>query len=57
MTELAFLSATDLMSKLESREIGARELLDYYLARIEQHKPALNAVIWMDAARARAEAD
>jgi amidase len=56
-TELAFLSAAELAAKLSAREIGARELLEHHLARVERHNPALNAVIWMDADRARAEAD
>lgn len=56
-TDPAFLSATELAAKLAAREISARELLDHHLARVEKHNPALNAVIWMDAERARAEAD
>ena len=56
-TELAFLSAAELASRLASREISARELLEHHLARVERHNPALNAVIWMDAERARADAD
>jgi len=57
MTDTPFKSATELMAMLDAREIGSRELLDLYLARIEAHNPALNAVIWMDIERARAEAD
>lgn len=57
MTETHFKSATELMAMLEAREIGARELLDLYLDRIETHNPAVNAIIWQDAERARAEAD
>ncbi|MEM7743624.1 MAG: amidase [Pseudomonadota bacterium] len=57
MTDIAFKSATELLAMLEAREIGARELLEMYLSRIETHNPALNAIIWMDAERARAEAD
>ncbi len=56
-TDLAFLSAAELAAKLQAREISARELLEHHLARVERHNPALNAVIWMDADRARADAD
>ena len=57
MSEIHFESATGLMSLLDAREIGARELLDHFLDRVEQHNPAINAIIWQDADRARAEAD
>lgn len=57
MTELHFQCATQLMSRLESREISSRELLDHFLDRAEQHNPALNAIIWQDNESARAEAD
>ncbi len=53
MTELAFASATELAAAVRRREIGAEELLDLYLARIDAHNPALNAVIWQDRERAR----
>ena len=57
MTEIHFESATGLMSRLDAREIGARELLDHFLERVERHNPSINAIIWQDAERARAEAD
>ena len=57
MSEVHYKSATELISLLDAREIGARELLDHFLDRVEQHNPAINAIIWQDAARARAEAD
>lgn len=57
MLPTPFHSATALLAQLAAREIGALELLDLYLARIEQHNPAINAVIWMDVERARAEAE
>ena len=56
-TDLAFLSATELAAKLDAREISSRELLEHYLQRVARHNEALNAVIWMDAERARADAD
>ena len=57
MSEIHFESATRLMSRLDAREIGARELLDHFLDRVERHNPAINAIVWQDADRARAEAD
>ena len=57
MSEIHYESATRLMSRLDAREIGARELLDHFLGRVERHNPAINAIVWQDAERARAEAD
>ena len=57
MSEIHYKSATELLSLLQAREIGARELLDHLLDRVERHNPALNAIIWQDTRRARAEAD
>ncbi len=57
MTEIHFESATRLMSMLDAREIGVRELLDHFLGRVERHNPMINAIIWQDVERARAEAD
>ncbi|MFP6745508.1 MAG: amidase, partial [Alphaproteobacteria bacterium] len=56
MTDLHFLPAVELVGKLKAREISAVELLDHYLARVERHNPALNAIIWMDPYGARARA-
>ena len=57
MSELAFASATELAAKLAAKEVSARELIEVYLDRIEAYNLALNAIIWMDAEAARAEAD
>jgi amidase len=56
MTALHFRSAADLVHLLEQREISAVELLDHFIARVEQHNPALNAVVATDFERARAAA-
>ncbi len=56
MTELHFRSATELAAALRRREVSSRELLELYLGRIEKHNPALNAVVTLDAERARARA-
>lgn len=41
---------------LRARRLGAVELLDLHLARIQRHNPALNAVVGIDDGRARAQA-
>jgi amidase len=39
MSETAFRSATALAGAIRMREIGARELLEHYINRIERHSP------------------
>ena len=53
MTELHFQPAHELAHRIVAKEICAVELLEHYLKRIEAHNPQLNAIIWMDAERAR----
>lgn len=57
MSEIAFHSASKLSRLLADKQISARELIDLYLARIEKHDPAVNAIVWKDAEAARAEAE
>jgi amidase len=57
MTEPAFRSASALAAAIRTGEIGCRELLEHYLARVERHNPALNAIIVTDLDRARRRAD
>src|SRR5271166_4969361 len=57
MAGLAFRSATALGAAIRAREIGCRELLEYYLTRVERHNPALNAIIVTDLVGARQRAD
>ena len=57
MSEIHYMPATGLMSLLDAGEIGARELLEHFLDRVERHNPAINAIVWQGAERARAEAD
>lgn len=54
--DLAFLSASRLSELIHRRQIGALELLDLYLDRIQRFNPQLNAVIWLDGDRARSRA-
>jgi hypothetical protein len=56
MTELHYLSATRLAALIRSRKIGCLELLEHFLARVERHNPAINAIVWMDAKAARKQA-
>ena len=51
-----FRSATTLLSLLRERKLGALELLDVQLARIERVNPKLNAIVALDLERARADA-
>ncbi len=57
MTSLSDRSAGELLGALRRREVGSRELLEHQLARIERLNPGLNAVVTLDAERARAAAD
>lgn len=56
MTDLAFASATDLAGRLRRREIGALELLEHYIARVEALDGQVNAVVVRDFDRARKDA-
>ena len=56
MTELAFESALSLAEKVRQKEISAVELLEFYLQRVEQYNPALNAIIFMQVEKARQRA-
>jgi len=57
MTEPAFRTATALTAAIRNREIGCRELLEHYLARVERHNPALNAIVVSDLQGAWRRAD
>jgi len=58
MNDAHFWSAKRLAAALRRRKIGCLELLEHFLKRVEQHNPALNAIIATDlpAARKRARA-
>ena len=45
MSEIAFLSATELAAKVRSREIGCDELLRHYLDRVDRHNEGINAIV------------
>ena len=54
--ELHHLPATDLVRLLAAGEVSSVELLDHFLARVDEHDGAINAVVALDADRARARA-
>jgi amidase len=56
VSELAYVSAIDLASKIRRREVSSREALEYFLKRIAALDGAINSVVTIDADRARAEA-
>ena len=57
MTELHHQSATLLAGGIRSGHIGARELLEHFLQRVDRHNGAINAVVVQDRAAARGQAD
>jgi amidase len=56
MLDIPFRSAKQLAAEIRKKKIGCLELLDLYLARIEKHDGALNAVVVRDFERARTRA-
>ena len=50
---LHFRSGASLARMIQRREISARELLEHFVARVEQHNPKINAVVAKDIDRAR----
>lgn len=57
MNDPTYQTVTQLLAALDDRKLSSRELLDHLLARIERRNTALNAVVTLDAERARARAD
>ncbi len=57
MSDIAFRSAIELAAAIRAREISSRELLEYYLQRVERFNPTINAVVTLDVERARTRAD
>jgi amidase len=56
MPELPFQSAAQLAASVRARKVSSRELLELYLSRIERANATVNAVVTLDAERARARA-
>jgi amidase len=55
MSDIAFKSAVELAQLIKRRDIGCVELLEHYLDRVQRYNPSLNAIVVLDAARARAQ--
>lgn len=55
--ELCALPARELATRLRAGQLTAVEALDAHLARIDKHNPQLNAVVSVDAGRARRQAE
>ncbi len=56
MTDLHFKSAVEIARLIRERKTSAADVLEHFLARVATHNPKLNAIIWMDAERARTRA-
>lgn len=54
---LPYRSARALVAALSKGELSSRELLEAYVTRIQQHNPAINAVVALDLDGARRAAD
>ena len=59
MTPMTILyrSAFELAEDIKKRELTSREVLAFFLKRVEQYNPTLNSVIQLDTDRARQRAD
>lgn len=56
MNELVFSTANALASAIRKKQVSATEVLDAHLAHIAKHNPSLNAIVTLDAERARQRA-
>ncbi len=57
MSEFAYSSAIAIAEAIRRREVSSREVLDYFLARVERLDKSINSVVTLDVAQARREAD
>jgi len=55
--DLDYATVDQLLGAMQERSLSSRELLEHLLARIDRINPALNAVVALDADRARQAAD
>jgi amidase len=56
MLDIVFSSTTQLAAAIRAGRVSATDVLEAHLAQIDKHNPALNAVVTMDAGRAREQA-
>lgn len=52
MSDLVFLSASQLVKAIRERSVSALEVLEAHLAQIAQHNPVLNAIVTLDSEQA-----
>jgi amidase len=52
MTDLCFLTATELTERIRSGELSAREVMEAHLARVESLNPRVNAIVTLHAEQA-----
>lgn len=57
MADIAFLPATELAARIRMRQIGCVELLEHLLDRVARLNPPLNAIVVLDAEKARVRAE
>ena len=57
MDDVAFRPAVALAKALRAGELGSRELLEHYVARVERLNSRVNAIVTLDLERARRRAD
>jgi amidase len=55
--DILYTSPFDIATAIKAQTLSSRAVLDFFLARVEQFNPALNAVVALDQERARARAD
>jgi amidase len=56
VTALHFKSAVEIARLIGERRLSAIEVLEHFLARVATYNPKINAIVWMDAERARKRA-
>jgi amidase len=56
MSDLTFLTVTQLVAAIRERQLSAVQVLEAHLAHIARHNPALNAIVTLDEANARERA-
>jgi len=55
--DVLYRSAFQLAAEIKAQTIKSRDLLEFYLDRVEKYNPALNSVVQLDLNRARKRAD
>lgn len=55
--DILYTSAFKLAEAIKAQTLTSREVLEFFLARVDQYNPTLNAVVALDTDRARARAD